>query len=41
MVEAYGLIKELAAEHGAVVVPGHDPLVVERFPAEGFAVRIA
>jgi glyoxylase-like metal-dependent hydrolase (beta-lactamase superfamily II) len=41
MVEAYALIKELAAAPGAVVVPGHDPLVAERFPTEDFAVRIA
>ncbi len=37
MVEAYALIKGL----GGVVVPGHDPLVAERFGADGFAVRIA
>ena len=41
MVEAYALIKELGAQPGAVVVPGHDPLVAERFPIEDFAVRIA
>src|SRR3984957_7887418 len=41
MVEAYALIKELGGAPGAVVVPGHDPLVAERFPTEDFAVRIA
>ena len=41
MVEAYALIKELGSQPGAVVVPGHDPLVASRFPTEDFAVRIA
>jgi len=41
MIEAYALIKELGTAPGAVVVPGHDPLVAERFPREDFAVRIA
>jgi len=44
MYEAYGLLRGLEAE-GALIVPGHDPLVSERFPSLGdgadFALRIA
>ena len=32
MVAGYGLLGELAESTGAVLVPGHDPLVTERFP---------
>jgi glyoxylase-like metal-dependent hydrolase (beta-lactamase superfamily II) len=44
MYRAYELLRELAAREGAAVVPGHDPLVAERFaPATedgGVAVRL-
>lgn len=45
MIEAYALIKRLRAD-GADVVPGHDPLVTERYPslggdADGLGYRIA
>lgn len=33
MIAGYGLLRELAARTGAVLVPGHDPEVTERFPA--------
>jgi glyoxylase-like metal-dependent hydrolase (beta-lactamase superfamily II) len=33
MYEAYDLLTELAAGPGAVMVPGHDPAVLDRFPA--------
>jgi len=46
MYRAYDLLHALAGERGAVVVPGHDPDVMTRFPrlsgaAEDLAVRIA
>lgn len=45
MYGAYDLVKDLGAASGAVVVPGHDPEVMARFPsvgdqASGLAVRI-
>jgi hypothetical protein len=45
MYGAFDLVRSLA-DSPAHVVPGHDPLVMERFPAaskglEGVAVRIA
>ncbi len=45
MVEAYALLKRLR-DDGAVVVPGHDPLVTQRYPdrggdAAGLGFRIA
>jgi glyoxylase-like metal-dependent hydrolase (beta-lactamase superfamily II) len=46
MYRGFDLLKEITAESGRVLVPGHDPLVMERFAAlggvgEGLAVRIA
>ncbi len=46
MYEGYDLLRELAELPGAVLVPGHDPAVAERFPAlDGhpaeLAVRVA
>ena len=46
MYAAYGLLRELAAFPGAVLIPGHDPEVLARFPAlgrqsDGIAVRVA
>jgi glyoxylase-like metal-dependent hydrolase (beta-lactamase superfamily II) len=46
MVAGYGLLRELAEHTGAVLVPGHDPGVVERFrpvsdELAGVAVRLA
>jgi glyoxylase-like metal-dependent hydrolase (beta-lactamase superfamily II) len=46
MYEAYGLIRGLEHELNAVVVPGHDPRVAERFAAlpgapRGLAFRLA
>lgn len=32
MYQAYDLLKDLAASPGAIIVPGHDPDVVNRFP---------
>ena len=32
MIAGYALLRELAASTGAVLVPGHDPHVTERFP---------
>jgi glyoxylase-like metal-dependent hydrolase (beta-lactamase superfamily II) len=45
MYRAYDLLHELVREPGAVLVPGHDPDVMERFPgvdgdARGIAVRV-
>ena len=44
MYGAFDIVRSLA-DSPAHVVPGHDPLVMERFPAEegleGVAVRIA
>ncbi len=44
MYAAYDLLRELGSAPGAVVVPGHDPLVQSRFPAlaesGGVAVRV-
>ena len=31
MIDGYDILRELAGEDG-VIVPGHDPLVFERFP---------
>jgi glyoxylase-like metal-dependent hydrolase (beta-lactamase superfamily II) len=42
MYRAHGRIRDLAAD-GAVVIPGHEPAVMDRFPAVGdggFAVRV-
>jgi glyoxylase-like metal-dependent hydrolase (beta-lactamase superfamily II) len=46
MYAAYDLLRELVAAEGAVLVPGHDPAVLSRFPAldlqtDGIAVRVA
>jgi glyoxylase-like metal-dependent hydrolase (beta-lactamase superfamily II) len=46
MYRGYDLLRRLAREPGAVVVPGHDPDVMTRFPdvggdAAGLAVRVA
>jgi glyoxylase-like metal-dependent hydrolase (beta-lactamase superfamily II) len=46
MYRGFDLLKEITAESGRVLVPGHDPLVMERFAAidgvdAGLAVRIA
>jgi len=42
MYRAYDLLRELAREPGAVVVPGHDPDVMNRFPSvDGDATGIA
>jgi glyoxylase-like metal-dependent hydrolase (beta-lactamase superfamily II) len=43
MTRGYDTLTSLAASTGAVVVPGHDPEVAERFPAVagGLAVRIS
>jgi glyoxylase-like metal-dependent hydrolase (beta-lactamase superfamily II) len=46
MYQGYELVRELAAEPGAVLLVGHDPEVAERFPslggeADGIAYRIA
>ena len=46
MYEGYDLLRELQKLPGAVLVPGHDPEVAERFPplaghSAGLAVRIA
>jgi glyoxylase-like metal-dependent hydrolase (beta-lactamase superfamily II) len=45
MYRAYDILRELGREPGAVVVPGHDPDVMTRFPgvsgpAAGLAVRL-
>jgi len=41
MVAGYGLLRELAAQTGAVLVPGHDPEVTERFPSDdGVVLRL-
>ncbi|HZQ63669.1 MAG TPA: N-acyl homoserine lactonase family protein [Gaiellaceae bacterium] len=45
MYGAYDLVKEIGEAPGAVIVPGHDPEVMARFPADGdqssdLAVRI-
>ena len=42
MYRSLEILRNLAAQPGAVVVPGHDPEVMQRFPAIGdFAVRVA
>jgi glyoxylase-like metal-dependent hydrolase (beta-lactamase superfamily II) len=46
MCEAYTLLDRLHEDAGALVVPGHDPEIANRFPAlggdaDGFAFRIA
>ena len=46
MYRAYDVIRDLCRRPGAVMVPGHDPEVMDRFarlegPAAGVAVRIA
>jgi glyoxylase-like metal-dependent hydrolase (beta-lactamase superfamily II) len=43
---AYDLLRELIGSPGAVLIPGHDPQVLARFPAlgrraDGIAVRVA
>ena len=41
MVAGYGLLRELCAQTGAVLVPGHDPEVTERFPSDdGVVLRL-
>jgi glyoxylase-like metal-dependent hydrolase (beta-lactamase superfamily II) len=45
MYRAYDTLRELSARPGAVLVAGHDPAVLERFPtlggdADGLAVRV-
>ena len=45
MYEAYDLLRSMEAD-GAIVVPGHDPAVTERFPtvggeADGIAYQLA
>jgi hypothetical protein len=45
MVAAYELLKRLEAE-GATIVPGHDPLVTQRYPdlggdVAGLAFKVA
>jgi glyoxylase-like metal-dependent hydrolase (beta-lactamase superfamily II) len=45
MYRGFDLLNEMAADPGRVIVPGHDPLVMERFPPypgldPGLAVRI-
>lgn len=41
MYRSLEILRDLAAQPGAVVVPGHDPEVMRRFPAMGdFAVRV-
>ena len=45
MYGAYDLVKELGSAPGAVIVPGHDPEVMARFPSfgdesSGLAVRV-
>jgi glyoxylase-like metal-dependent hydrolase (beta-lactamase superfamily II) len=45
MYGAYDLVKELGKAPGAVIVPGHDPAVMDRFPeledgSGGLAVRV-
>jgi hypothetical protein len=44
MVDGYGRLGELAASPGHII-PGHDPLVLERYPApakelQGIVVRL-
>jgi hypothetical protein len=44
MVDGYGRLRELA-ESPAHIIPGHDPLVMQRYPApamelEGIVVRL-
>ena len=40
--DGYATLRELAARPGAVLVPGHDPAVCERFPSDdGLVYRIA
>jgi glyoxylase-like metal-dependent hydrolase (beta-lactamase superfamily II) len=45
MYRTFDLLREMADEHGCIVVPGHDPQVMDRFDpvpgCEGAAVRIA
>jgi glyoxylase-like metal-dependent hydrolase (beta-lactamase superfamily II) len=40
MVGGYGLLRRVAEQTNAVLVPGHDPEVCERFPAAGVALRL-
>ncbi len=40
MYRAYERIRELGAASGAVVVPGHDPLVAERFAPTGVGLAV-
>ncbi len=45
MYQAYGTLRELSSEAPDLLVPGHDPQVMERYPAfdgaAGIAVRVA
>ena len=44
MYAAYDLLRTLAAPPGALLIPGHDPEVLARFPVvgeDGNAVRVA
>jgi glyoxylase-like metal-dependent hydrolase (beta-lactamase superfamily II) len=46
MYRGYDLVRELSAEPGAILVAGHDPAVLDRFPplegeAAGLGVRVA
>jgi len=40
MTAGYDLLEAVAEHTGAVLVPGHDPEVCERFPSEGVALRL-
>jgi glyoxylase-like metal-dependent hydrolase (beta-lactamase superfamily II) len=40
MVAGYGLLRRVAERTNAVLVPGHDPEVCERFPSDGVALRL-
>ncbi|MBO0730454.1 MAG: N-acyl homoserine lactonase family protein [Acidimicrobiaceae bacterium] len=45
MYRGFDLLREMERDHGCILVAGHDPLVMDRFPpapgCEGWAVRIA
>jgi len=45
MYRSFDALREMQSEPGCVLVAGHDPVVMTRFPAvagqEGFAVRVA
>jgi len=40
MTTGYDVLEQLAAHTGAVLVPGHDPEVCNRFPTHGVALRL-